>query len=130
MEPKLQALLKLMSSGEETEQSEKPMLKLKAETQAEQLLEILEQWNKKTLFKVGDLVTLDKLFGDNYKFPLPNQPALVIESIKEPIRDMHDGHGSPTFAAPMDTRIFILHKDGELVAHWFYHKELVMWGYP
>lgn len=127
---KLEALKELIESvdgSKDREKYETPILPLQAEAQSELLLELHEKMKNKSRFKAGDLVTLDRSVCTNYKFPRPNQPALVLESLEKPLRDLNKDHSSHRFGHPCDTRLLIIHTDGEQIPHWYHHSELLKW---
>lgn len=55
----------------------------------------------------------------NKRLPLDNQPAVVVELLKEPVVNQEVGPGSPYFREPLDIVLGVLDEDGDFLL--FHH---------
>jgi hypothetical protein len=80
--------------------------------QARVLLDHAAQYhqNMKRLVKVGELIT--PTHGGLYAFPLPGEPALVVEVLEKSVRDHHVSSDSPFFGLSLDVRVMVLTSNG------------------
>ncbi|MFH1115182.1 MAG: hypothetical protein V1792_14830 [Pseudomonadota bacterium] len=65
-------------------------------------------------FKVGQIVKWKENMK-NKKLPGKNQPAIVIEVMKEPLFDRDDTAGSTYFREPLDIILGVFAKEGEFI---------------
>jgi len=121
-------IMKMLQQAAEQSTDQKdqsPLPSIQAEGHAAQLRDIFKTLEGRTKFKVGALVIRDPNIGRMYKKPRENQPALVIESLNDPIYPTGKDSGSPEFGIPCDTRIMLIDDGGDLLSYWFWHKELL-----
>ena len=73
---------------------------------------------KKTNFKVGQIVKWKKGLK-NKRFPLENQPVIVLEVLDEPVFDSETRSGSPYFFEPLDIVLGIIDSDGDFIRFYY-----------
>ncbi len=93
-------------------------------TSPEQLKRMLEIYNKNYEFKVGDLVKW-KPFMKNRKWPKKDEPAIVVEVLKEPIYDEFEKPNSPYFKEPLDIILGVRGPFGEFLLFYFNKKRFM-----
>lgn len=82
--------------------------------------ELAHSYLSKHTFKVGDRVTLKEGMDGLHKYPKGDDTCVVLETVKEPIRNQYEKHtGTPFWNMPFDIRVGLLDEDGDFVAFWF-----------
>ncbi|UJA56147.1 hypothetical protein [Serratia marcescens] len=69
-------------------------------------------------FQVGDVIVRKPGVGDLVRVPEEGQKVVITDVAEEPVFDAEKSSGSPYFKHPLDIRVALFDRDGDLVEYW------------
>lgn len=112
----LAEFLKMRTS--QTEDSSKKEEKNYGEDDINLLKLVCQRFLEKESFEVGEIVKWKENL-QNRKFPFPNQPAIVVAILNEPLVNKEDESGSPYFLENLDIILGVIDPDGTFLTFYY-----------
>lgn len=69
-------------------------------------------------FQVGDVIVRKPDVGDLVREPRDGQQVVITAVAEEPVFNDEKSAGSPYFKRPLDIRVALFDRDGDLVEYW------------